>query len=135
MSEIREAGQTVVGIALALAVVGELVEFFAGAAGAAKQGGSRRGVVLAIVGAFVGSVVGAFVTLPIPLIGPVIGALGGGAFGAFAGAWIGEAGTDRTQAERLAISKGAFIGRLMGTAGKLIFGVIILVLVTVDSFV
>ncbi len=126
---------SVVGIALALAVVGELVEFFAGAAGAAKQGGSRRGVVLAIVGAFVGSVLGAVFALPIPLIGPVIGALGGGAAGAFAGAWIGEAGTDRTHGERLAISKGALFGRLWGTAGKLIIGVIMLVLVTVDSFV
>ncbi|MEX1229661.1 MAG: DUF456 domain-containing protein [Planctomycetaceae bacterium] len=125
----------VVGVALALAVVGELVEFFAGAAGAAKQGGSRRGVVLAIVGAFVGSLLGAVFALPIPVIGPIIGALGGGAAGAAVGAWIGEAGTGRTHGERLAISKGALFGRLWGTAGKLIIGVIMLVLVTVDSFV
>ncbi|MEX0727934.1 MAG: DUF456 domain-containing protein [Planctomycetaceae bacterium] len=125
----------VVGIALALAVVGELVEFFAGAAGAAKQGGSRRGVVLAIVGAFVGSVLGAVFALPIPVIGPIVGALGGGAAGAFVGAWIGEAGTGRTHGERLAIGKGALFGRLWGTAGKLIIGVIMLVVVTVDSFV
>ncbi|MDA0835226.1 MAG: DUF456 domain-containing protein [Planctomycetota bacterium] len=125
---------TVVGITLALAFVGEGVEFFAGAAGAAKQGGSRRGVMLAIVGAFCGSMTGAFFALPIPLIGPVIGALGGGAVGAFAGAWIGESGTGRTHGERIAIGKGALIGRLLGTAGKLIVGAIMLVLVTVDSF-
>ena len=71
---------------------------------------------------------------PIPVIGPLIGAIGGGAVGAFAGAYQGEAGTDRTPEERLAIGKGAMIGRLLGTAGKLIIGIVMLVLVTLDSF-
>lgn len=123
----------VVGIALALAVLGEIVEFVAGAAGAAKQGGSRKGVVLAVIGAFIGSVAGAALLAPIPIIGPVIGALGGGAAGAFAGAYQGEAETGRTEAERIAIGKGAMIGRLLGTAGKLIIGIVMLVLITLDS--
>lgn len=126
-------GWTVVGITFALAALGELIEFIAGAAGAAKQGGSRRGVVLAIVGAFVGSLSGAAVLSPIPLIGPVIGALGGAAVGAFAGAYYGEEGMGRTQAERIAIGKGAMIGRLLGTAGKLLIGIVMLVIVTLDS--
>ena len=124
----------VVVVALALAVLGELIEFIAGAAGAAKQGGSRRGIVLAVVGAFIGSLAGAAVLSPIPLIGPVIGALGGGAAGAFAGAYYGEEGMDRTQSERIAIGKGAMIGRLLGTAGKLIIGIVMLVIITLDSF-
>jgi uncharacterized protein len=121
----------VVGVALALAVFGELIEFVAGAAGAAKQGGSRRGIVMAIAGAFIGSLVGAAVLSPIPLIGPIIGALGGGAF---AGAYYGEEGTGRTQDERIAIGKGAMMGRLLGTAGKLIIGIVMLVIITLDLF-
>src|SRR5262245_578708 len=40
-----------VGALAGLAVVGEIIEFAAGAAGAAKSGGSRRGMVLALLGA------------------------------------------------------------------------------------
>ena len=89
---------------------------------------------MAVVGAFVGSLTGAAVLSPLPLIGPVIGALGGGAAGAFAGAYYGEEGTGRTQSERIAIGKGAMIGRLLGTAGKLIIGIVMLVIITLDSF-
>lgn len=124
----------VVGTALLLAIVGEVVEFVAGAAGAAKQGGSRRGVVFAIIGAFAGSLLGATISIPIFILGPIIGALGGGALGAFAGAWLGELGTERTPEERIAIGRGAMMGRLLGTVGKLGVGAIILVVVTVDSF-
>src|SRR5262245_36688800 len=63
---------------LILAIVGEIIEFVAGAAGAAKSGGSRRGMVLAIVGAMLGSLVGAGVGVPVPVIGSLIGAIGGG---------------------------------------------------------
>src|SRR5215813_11687850 len=41
-------------ILVVLAVVGEVIEFVAGAAGAAKQGASMRAVALSLVGAFVG---------------------------------------------------------------------------------
>ena len=72
----------VVGVLLGLAVLSEVLEFFAGAAGAAKHGGSRKGMMLAVAGAFVGSLAGAALLSPIPIIGPVIGALGGGAVNA-----------------------------------------------------
>src|SRR3990170_5292147 len=45
---------TTVGVAAGLALVGEVIEFAAGAAGAAKQGASRRAVALSLVGALVG---------------------------------------------------------------------------------
>jgi uncharacterized protein YqgC (DUF456 family) len=124
----------VVAVALGLAIVGEVVEFLAGAAGAARKGASRRGVVLSIVGAVLGSLVGAVLAMPVPIIGPLIGALGGGAVGAFAGAYLGESGTTRTHAERFAIGKGALVGRLLGTAGKLAIGAMMLVVITLDSF-
>lgn len=124
----------VVAVVAALALVGEILEFFAGAAGAARQGASRRSVVLSIVGAAVGSITGAMLGIPIPVIGPLIGAVGGGAAGAFLGAYLGEAGRSRTQAERIAIGRGALVGRLLGTAGKLAIGVVMLVVVTLDAF-
>src|SRR6185295_19694002 len=47
---------TTVAVLAGLAVLGEVVEFAAGAAGAAKQGASKRSIALAMVGAVVGSV-------------------------------------------------------------------------------
>src|SRR5882724_13128342 len=65
------AWQTV-GIAAILAIVGEIIEFSAGAAGAAKHGASRRAVDLSLVGAMLGSLAGFFVGIPIPIIGPLV---------------------------------------------------------------
>lgn len=123
---------TMLIIALVLAILGEVWEFVAGAAGAAKRGGSRRGAVMAIVGSLVGSLGGAMLGIPIPVVGPLIGALGGGAVGAFVGAYLGE--RERTHEERVSIGKGAMFGRLVGTAGKLIFGLLMFLVLTVDSF-
>ncbi|GAA4427501.1 DUF456 domain-containing protein [Bremerella cremea] len=125
---------TVVIVMAVLAILGEVLEFLAGAAGAAKQGGSRWGIVLSLVGAFVGSLTGAIMLSFVPVIGTMIGALLGGALGAFGGAWAGEHSSEKTHEERWAIGKGAFVGRIMGTVGKLAVGVIMLVLVTLDSF-
>ena len=79
----EQAGQgvtwTTVAVLLGLAVVGELVEFGAGAAGAAKQGASRRAVALSIVGAMVGSILGLGVGTPIPVLGWFVMAVLGGA--------------------------------------------------------
>ncbi len=127
-------GWITVGILAGIAILGELVEFLAGAAVAGQRGGSRRGMVLAIFGTIAGSFGGAFVSLPVPLIGPVIGALAGGAVGAFAGAWIGEIWKGRTWQEGLDIGRGAVIGRLLGTAGKLILGVLMVAIAAVDAF-
>lgn len=124
-----------VGLIVGLAALGELIEFLAGAAGAAKEGGSRRSNVLAILGAVVGSVFGATLTLPIPLVGPVIGALGGGALGAFLGAYIGETWVGRSHVESYSVGRGALVGRLLGTAGKMACGAVMVVIVAVDAFV
>lgn len=118
-------------ILLVLAILGEVWEFAAGAAGATRRGGSRRGAIMAIVGSLVGSIAGAMIGIPVPIVGPLIGALIGGAGGAFAGAYFGERG--RSHADRVEIGKGALVGRLLGTAGKLIFGLLMLIIVTADS--
>lgn len=116
-----------------LALVGEIAEFAAGAAGAAKFGGSRRGIALSMVGAMAGSLLGVGIGLPIPIVGPVVAAVIGGALGAFTGAYVGEHWKGRSHDESLAIGHGAMLGRLGGTAAKLIVGVIMFVLATWDS--
>jgi uncharacterized protein len=129
-------GMTWVAVAVlaVLAVVGELVEFGAGAAGAAKQGASRRGVALSIVGAMVGSIIGVAIGTPIPILGSFVMALLGGAVGAFAGAYLGEAWKGRPEADRIAVGRGAFAGRIWGTVGKLAVGAVMLAIFAWDAF-
>jgi uncharacterized protein YqgC (DUF456 family) len=127
-------GWVVVGASVVLAIAGELAELLAGAAGAAKQGGSRRGMVLSLVLAFVGSIVGAAIGVPVPVIGLLLGALAGGAVGAFLGAYLGELWAGRRHADRLEIGAGAVAGRMLGTVGKLAIGLVMVAIITVDSF-
>ncbi|TWT47044.1 hypothetical protein KOR42_42410 [Thalassoglobus neptunius] len=122
---------TVVGVLAVLAILGEILESAAGAAGVTRLGGTRRGALYSIVGAFIGTFTGAMMGVPIPFIGSVVAAVFGGALGAFGGAYLGE--RERLHGDRFAIGKGAFWGRLLGTFGKLIVGAIMLALVTVDS--
>lgn len=123
-----------VGILVVLAVVGEAVEFMAGAAGAAKKGGARRSVALALMGAFGGSIFGAVAGVPIPVVGPLIGALGGAACGAYFGAYLGETWKGRSPEVSMEVGKGAMIGRVLGTVGKLAVGTVMIGVVAVHGF-
>ena len=131
----RGVGWIGVAVVAGLAVVGEVIEFAAGAAGAAKEGGSRRGMLLAILGTVVGSIAGAIIGVPIPVVGSIIAAVGGGALGAFCGAYLGETWKGKTSAESLAVSKAALIGRLLGTMAKLIVGAVMVVVIALAVFV
>ena len=122
-----------VWILLALASVGEIIEFIAGAAGAAKRGASRRSIWLSLIGALAGSICGAIVGLPIALIGSPIAALLGGAAGAFVGAYLGETWAERTPGHSFEVAKGAFFGRLWGTVGKFAVGAVMLGVTAVDA--
>lgn len=131
----RGLSLVVVAVVVGLAVVGELIEFAAGAAGAKQQGASRRAMILAVAGGIVGSIAGAAIgSGVVPLLGTVVGALGGGALGAFGGAYAGEVWKGRTSDESLEAGKGALIGRLLGSLGKLAAGTIMFAIVTVDAF-
>jgi uncharacterized protein len=131
--ESRGVTGTTIVILLVLATVGEIIEFAAGAMGAAKHGASRRAVWLSLVGAMVGSIGGAIVGVPIPLVGSLIAALVGGSVGAFAGAYIGETSSRRTHGESVAAAMGAARGRLWGTVGKFAVGAVMLGVATADA--
>jgi len=117
-----------------LAVGGEVLEFFAGAAGAAKKGASRRAIALAIAGTFFGSITGAIVGLPIPVFGPLAGALAGAAGGAFAGAYLGEMWKHGGSDKSIDVGWGAAVGRVLGTLGKLLVGTAMIVILCVRVF-
>lgn len=109
--------QTVAAVAV-LAVAAELLELAAGALGASRAGGSRRGAVLAIVGSMIGAVVGAMVGVPIPLVGSLVAAIVFAGVGALVGAMLGETWKGRTLAESWKVGQAAFWGRLLGALAK-----------------
>jgi len=117
------------GACTVLALIGELLEFLAGALGAKRGGASRRGMALAVVGGVVGGIVG------VPF-GLIVGAFFGAVLGTFLGAVIGELtrpGTELRDTLRPAI--GASIGRVLGTLAKLPIAIAVWVALSVAAFV
>ncbi len=106
---------------LVLALLAELAEFIAGAAGSKAAGGSKRGMAGAIVGGLVGGILGT--PIPIPIVGTIVGAC----LGAFVGAFIVERSIGRDTNESLQIGFGAAKGRFFGIVFKLAFGCAMLI--------
>lgn len=107
--------------ALALAILAEVAEFLASAAGSAKAGGSKAGAIGSIVGSLVGLFVGQIV-IPIPLIGAIIGAV----IGAGAGALLLEKGiSKRTWTDSWRSGRGAATGRALSIVIKGGFAIVI----------
>lgn len=131
---VRDAGGASIGVNVAivvavLAVVGELLEFAAGAWGAKRAGGSRRAAALALLGSVAGGIVGAIVGLPIPIVGPILAAVLFAGAGALAGAFAGELWKGRTVEEGWVVGRAAFHGRLLGILAKLGVGLIMLIII------
>lgn len=110
-----DIGLPVLGVLLGLAVVGEIVEALASAAGVKKVGGSKRGAVLAVVGSVIGAIVGTG-AIPIPAFGTIFGAC----LGALVGAVVGELWKGRDIDHTLRVGQAAFWGRLVGSLAKII---------------
>lgn len=111
----------VLGLA-GMATVAEIIEFAAGAVGAAKVGGSRRSAVLALAGSMVGALAGAVIGVPIPIVGPVLGAILFASAGALGGAVLGETWKGRSLDASWKVGQAAFFGRMMGTLAKAAVG-------------
>jgi uncharacterized protein YqgC (DUF456 family) len=122
----------VVGVLAGLAFLGEIGEFLAGSVGAARQGASRRAMVLSLIAAVVGSLLGAvIVSAVLPIIGTLLGALLGGCAGAFGGAYMGEWWKGRSAADRISVGSGAMVGRLLGTMSKFLVGAVMVAVLCV----
>jgi uncharacterized protein YqgC (DUF456 family) len=122
-------GWKVVAALFILAALGEIIELLAGSMGAAKAGGSKRGAVLAMLGSITGGIVGIFIGMPIPLVGPIFAALLFAAGGAMIGAIIGEIWAGRRLDSSWQVGRAAFLGRLVGSLGKMLIGAIMLAIV------
>lgn len=121
-----------IGAAIVLAVIGELLELLAGAAGAKAMGASKRSVLASIVGGVAGAILGTFL-LPIPVVGTVLGS----AIGAGLGAMVFEFTiADRRNLKHLrGIGTGAFTGRLLATVLKGGVAVLMAIVLSVAAFV
>jgi uncharacterized protein len=120
---------TVLGVAVGLAVLGEVLEFVLGAAGSRRTGGATRGAVLAIVGSIIGGIIGT--ALPVPLVGTMLGAC----LGAFVGALLGNLWAGRTLFQSFTAGRGAAIGWFWGTAAKLAIGAIMAIMLLIAALV
>lgn len=120
--------RSVLYFAVALALLGELLEFVLGAAGSRRAGGSKRAAALSILGAIVGAVLGT--AIPVPILGTLLGAC----VGAFAGSLLGDLWAGRAMTPSLDAGRGAFVGRFWGTLAKLGVGAGIVVLLAVDAY-
>jgi len=120
---------TIVACAV-LGVMGEVLEFAAGAAGAAKAGGTRRGAWGGIIGSLVGAIAGSMVLL-FP-IGTILGAV--------VGAGVGAALMERTHKHQTwetsaKVGTGAAIGRFAATIIKTAITLAIGATLSVAAFV
>lgn len=114
-----------VGTLLGLALLAEIVEFASGAAGSGAAGGGKRAAIGGIAGAFVGGLIG---TPFFPVVGTIVGACAGSFVGA---ALLELTNGDLARAWRVGI--GAAKGRLYGSVGKLIIGILMLLILLVAA--
>jgi uncharacterized protein YqgC (DUF456 family) len=119
----------VLWVLVGLALLGEVAELAAGAAGSRRAGGSWRGSAGALLLGMVGGIVGTF-AIPVPVIGSILGACAG----AFAGALAGELWGGRSVKDALTIGRGAFNSRFIGTILKVAIGAVIWLVATAASF-
>jgi len=107
-------GWWVVGGAIFAAVLGEVVEFFASAAGAKAAGGSRSAALAAVGGGLEGAIAGT-VFLPVPVVGTLVGAV----IGAGLGAGLTERGLKmKSWSDSGRVARGAATGRFVAILVK-----------------
>jgi uncharacterized protein YqgC (DUF456 family) len=113
---------------LALATLGEVIEFATGALGVGKLGGSRRSAALAVLGSLMGGFFGILIGVPIPLAGSLIASLAGAALGAGLGAVLGETWKGKKLPDSMKVGWAALWGRLIGAVGKSLCAALIAIL-------
>lgn len=111
-----------------LALIGELIEFFAGAGGARRAGSTWKGAIAAIVGAIVGGLAGTFM-IPVPLFGTLLGACMGAGFMT----WAVERSAGREREHSVRSGVGAGTGVLIGTLSKFAVGCVIWVMILIAA--
>lgn len=122
--ELRPAYQPgLLWMLLGLALLGEGMEFLSGLMGAGKAGGSRRAMLLSMLGGMAGSMLGFGIgNAVVFLAGGIVGMVLFGGLGALAGAMLGELWKGSDTRKQVAVGKAAFTGRVLGTFAKSMAG-------------
>lgn len=97
-------------------VIGETVEFVAGALGATREKASGWAVVAAVFGAITGAVIG---TVIVPLLGSFLGAM----IGAFAASYGAEYWQTQDVAKAKRVAQSVMLGQIMGMIVKFAVGI------------
>lgn len=119
------------GVVVGIAVLAELLEFFASAVGTASAGGSRRGAIGSVLGGLIGALAGTFLIL-IPIVGTLVGAT----LGAGLGALLAERHAGRaTWRKSGRIGAGAAVGRLAASLIKGGLAVVVALILSIAAFV
>ena len=116
-------------VVAALALAGEIAEFFTGVVGSKAAGGTKRGATGALLGGFAGALIATF-TIPLPIVGTVIGACGGAALGAL----IAEFSGGRTFGAAAKSGVGAGLGTLAGRIVKIAVSALIWLIIAIAAF-
>ena len=122
---------------IALAGVGELIEFGASVLGTRKVGGSRRAATCSVIGSIIGGIAGGFIGLPfpIPFVGMIIGSVFFACLGALIGATIGEKWQGSEMDKSLKVGGAAAAGRFVGTMSKIAMGAAIVAITILNLFI
>jgi uncharacterized protein len=115
ITDFRTIGTGFLILAIALALLGEILESWVGFRFAKRYGGSSRAGWGALVGGLIGGVIG----VPVPIIGSVVG----GFVGAFVGAAVFEYTKARHAEGSVRAGWGAVLGRAAAVAIKMGLGV------------
>jgi uncharacterized protein YqgC (DUF456 family) len=114
---------------LLLALIAEIAEIFLGGAGAKKAGASGWGMTGGLIGGVIGGI--CLTTLiPIFILGTIIGICLGCFLGAFAVELL--MGQPLTQSAKIGL--GAATGKLTGIAGKVIIGLLMILITFISGF-
>ena len=112
-----------------IAIVGEIIEFFSGMAGAKSAGAGWKGAFGAILGAIIGAIAGTLF-IPVPFLGTLLGAAGGAGLAT----WLIEHAGGKKTNDSVRSGVGAGLGVFIGTGAKVVIGALIWFIVAVAAF-
>lgn len=118
----KTVGITTLLIVAAIAIIGELIEFFVVKRLTAEYGGSRS----AFWGAIIGGIIGVIVGVPVPIVGSIFA----GFIGSFLGAAVVTAMETRRWDQAGRVGWGVLVGRMLSAIAKTFAGIVILVIGT-----
>ena len=127
-------GWVAIVILVALAIIGEIIEFIGSAHGSRTAGGTRRAAILSLLFGTFGAIVGAILGSFIPIIGTLAGILIGACLSAGLGSYLGDRWAGRSHQQASQSGQGAAVGRLWGTVGKVVVAVVMWLVTAVAVF-